>query len=130
MKMKTLKRKLKKLKPLWTSLIIVLIFLAFGALYINCNEAVYTVTITEKVTVDTQTNKAPQMLIYAENKYGSLLVFENSDSFIRGKNNSKHVFEELEEGHTYKLTVVGSRIPIFNMYENIIGYSEVTGKTK
>ena len=57
-------------------------------------------------------------------------MFENSDSFIRGKNNSKHVFEELEEGHTYKLTVVGSRIPIFNMYENIIGYSEVTGKTK
>lgn len=114
----------------WTITVVVIIIIlsAFWSFYLNFNDAVYTVTVLEKERVTDSSDS--KYLIFCEDKYGTPRVFENTDTFIRGKFNSSDVYGSLKEGNTYKLTVVGARVPIFNMYENIIAVSEVKSTKK
>lgn len=114
----------KFIKIIICTIILLLIVSTFCSLYLNFNDAVYTVTITQKESVTDNNNH--MYLIFAKDKYGNSLVFKNTDSLLRGKNNSSNVYIDLQEGHTYKLTTIGARIPIFSMYENIIDYSEIS----
>lgn len=49
-------------------------------------------------------------------------VFENTDSLINFKFNSSDVFNELQVGGTYNLTVNGWRVPFMSWYPNIVSY--------
>lgn len=91
------------------------------------NDTDYKITVTDKERIykgsgDTSSSK---YLVFGDDENGNALVFENTDCFVRGKWNSSNIQGQLKEGHTYKITVVGYRIPFFSMYQNIIRIEEV-----
>lgn len=91
------------------------------------NDTDYKITVTDKERIykgsgDTSSSK---YLVFGDDENGNALVFENTDCFIRGKWNSSNIQGQLKEGNTYKITVVGYRIPFFSMYQNIIRIEEV-----
>ena len=94
-------------------------------IHANYNEHTYIVEITDKERVNY--NKNGKYLIYGQED-NKTLVLENTDTWFRGKFNSSDIYAELEVGKTYEFTVVGYRMPIFNAYENIIEYKEITSK--
>ena len=105
--------------------IMLFIIVGFEALF-SFNDTDYTVTITDKERViqgsgDSTTSK---YLVYADGENGESLVFENTDCIIRGKWNSSNIQGKLKAGHTYKITVVGYRVPFMSWYQNIIKVSE------
>ena len=92
------------------------------------NDHTYTVTITDKERVTTQSAEDSidsKYLIYGEDENGKTYVFEDTDTLFRWKFNSSDVFGALKEGETYELTVIGFRVHIFNWYENIIDFKVV-----
>ena len=92
------------------------------------NDHAYTVTITDKERVTTQSDKdniSSKYLIYGEDENGKTYVFEDTDTLFRWKFNSSDVYGALKEGETYELTVIGFRVHIFNWYENIIDFKAV-----
>ena len=92
------------------------------------NDHTYTVTITDKERVTTQVAEGQtdsKYLIYGEDENGKTYVFEDTDTLFRWKFNSSDVFGALKEGETYELTVIGFRVHIFNLYENIIDFKAV-----
>lgn len=92
------------------------------------NDHKYTVTITDKERVITQVAEGQtdsKYLIYGEDKNGKTYVFEDTDTLFRWKFNSSDVYGALKKGETYKLTVIGFRVHIFNWYENIIDFKVV-----
>lgn len=80
-------------------------------LYFNDSTIIATVDRKESVS----SRKSHTYLIFTDKG-----VFENDDVFFRGKFNSSDFYNEIKEGHTYKFTVVGQRIPFLSMYKNII----------
>ena len=50
---------------------------------------------------------------------------ENPACSIRLKFNSSNIQGKLKEGHTYKVTVIGYRVPFFSWYQNIIKVEEL-----
>lgn len=108
---------------------VVVITLVIGSQAIfNFNDKEYTITVTDKERIVEHNNKqsSSKYLVFGEDESGEVLVFENSDVLIRGKLNSSTVQGSLKEGITYKIVVVGYRIPLFSCYENIISFEEVT----
>lgn len=105
------------------TVIVLFVALIGWDIHINTNDHVYTIEVTDKERVNY--NKNGKYLIYgrADN---NTLVLENTDSWYRGKFNSSDFYAEIEVGKTYQVTVVGYRIPIFDSYENIIKFKEVS----
>lgn len=92
-------------------------------LYGSFNDTEYIVTVTDKERVnDGETSK---YLVFCENEDGEVLVFQNSDEMLRGKFKSSNMQGYIKVGKRYKLTVVGFRIPITSVYQNIIKVEEI-----
>lgn len=90
---------------------------------LNFNDTEYVVTITDKERiVDSETSK---YLVFAEDEHGNSIVFQNTDTLLRLKFNSSDMQGQLKEGYTYKIIVVGFRVPFFSMYQNIIDIEEI-----
>lgn len=103
---------------------IVLIGIALGvSACVSFNDHTYTIEVTDKERVNS--SDSSKYLIYGFSGDGETLVFENTDSLLRGKFDSSNVYAEIEIGKTYEVTVVGYRIPILSEYENIIAFEEV-----
>lgn len=129
--MKRIKRK--------TNLGIILIVIAIIAIAVFCeimcnfNDTEYTITITDKDRI-TETSKdsdgnnetSSKYLVFADDENGNSLVFENTDCFIRLKFNSSNIQGQLKEGHTYRITVIGYRVPLLSWYQNIIKVEELS----
>ena len=93
----------------------------------NFNDTEYTITVTDKERIykgsgDTSSSK---YLVFGDDANGDSLVFENTDCFIRGKWNSSNIQGQLKVGNTYKITVIGYRVPFLSWYQNIIKIEEV-----
>ena len=96
----------------------------------NDTEYIITVTDKERITDSLEDNNknykiSSKYLVFADDENGNSLVFENTDCFIRGKFNSSNIQGQLKEGNTYRVTVIGYRIPYFSCYQNIIKVEEV-----
>ena len=110
---------------------VLVVFLIIGVIIFSAsasyNEHTYTVTITDKERVyDKDSSK---YLVFGEDvETGETRVFQNTDSFFRGKFDSSNVYGSLKEGETYTITVVGYRIPLFSWYENIVKYEKESNK--
>lgn len=92
------------------------------------NDHTYTITITDKERVTTQSDKDnidSKYLIYGEDENGKTYVLEDTDTLFRWKFNSSDVYGALKEGETYELTVIGFRVHILNWYENIVDFKAV-----
>ena len=122
-------RRKKNTKTFFVAIMIVVILvlsIGYEAIF-SFNDTEYTITVTDKERIykgsgDTSSSK---YLVFGDDDNGNSLVFENTDCFIRGKWNSSNIQGQLKEGNTYKVTVVGYRVSLFSMYQNIIKIEEV-----
>lgn len=96
------------------------------------NDTEYTVTVTSKDRItesskdsDGNSYTTSKYLVFADDESGNSLVFENTDCFIRFKFNSSNIQGQLKEGHTYKIVVIGYRVPFLSWYQNIIKVEEI-----
>lgn len=103
------------------ALLVVAALTVFFASSFNDKNYIVTVTRVERVNDDTDS----KYLIFCEEEDGDVIVFENADKWVRGKFDSSNMYAKIKEGHKYKFTVVGWRIPIFSTYQNIIKMEEV-----
>lgn len=53
-------------------------------------------------------------------------IYENRDTMLQGKWDSGNLQAKLREGHTYRLELVGWRIPFLSMRENIVSAQPVS----
>ena len=122
-------RRKKNTKTFFVAIMIVVILvlsIGYEAIF-SFNDTEYTITVTDKERIyegsgDTSSSK---YLVFGDDDNGNSLVFENTDCFIRGKWNSSNIQGQLKEGNTYKITVVGYRVPFFSMYQNIIKIEDI-----
>lgn len=106
--------------------VILVLSIGYEAIF-SFNDTEYTITVTDKERIykgsgDTSSSK---YIVFGDDGNGNSLVFENTDCFIRGKWNSSNIQGQLKEGNTYKVTVVGYRVPFFSMYQNIIKIEDI-----
>ena len=122
-------RRKKNTKTFFVAIMIVVILvlsIGYEAIF-SFNDTEYTITVTDKERIykgsgDTSSSK---YIVFGDDGNGNSLVFENTDCFIRGKWNSSNIQGQLKEGNTYKVTVVGYRVPFFSMYQNIIKIEDI-----
>ena len=94
-------------------------------LCITFNDHTYEFKVTGKERITKSDDS--YYLIYGFDEYGDSKVFTNTDRLLRCKFDSSNMYAEIEEDKYYKVTVIGVRIPICDMYENIIDYTEIEG---
>ena len=94
----------------------------------NFNDTEYTITVTDKERIYTGSgnSSSSKYLVFGDDQNGNSLVFENTDCFIRGKWDSSNIQGQLKVGNTYKITVIGYRVPFLSWYQNIIKIEEVS----
>lgn len=75
------------------------------------DEAEFTVRSKERVT----TGQKSEYLVFTDRG-----VFQNTDSMFNGKYNSSDLYNDMEQGKSYKCDVYGKRIPLLSMYQNLL----------
>lgn len=112
----------------FTTIVVILILIVglLGGFLKLFNQNDYVVTITEKEVK--RSDDSDKYLIFGKLEDNSVKVFENSDVLLKGKFNSSTVQASLEVGKTYKLSVIGWRVGVFSMYENIVSFEEINNE--
>lgn len=103
--------------------IIAIIALVGVSAYLSFNDTEYVVTVVKTERIND--NDDSKYLIFCETENGESIVFENTDSILRGKFDSSDIYAKLQSGKKYKFTVVGIRIKFLSVYQNIIHYEEL-----
>lgn len=85
----------------------------FNIVYLFSQETI-TVQVTDKERI--VTSDSSYYLVFCVGE-----VFQNSDSMLFFKFNSSDIQGKLERGKTYKIKVIGFRVPFLSMYRNILG---------
>lgn len=100
---------------------------AVSSVAFSFNDTDYTITVTDKERIYTGSGdtSSSKYLVFGEDNNGNSFVFENTDCLLRGKWDSSNIQGQLKEGNTYKITVVGYRVPFFSWYQNIIKIEEI-----
>jgi hypothetical protein len=83
--------------------------------YLSSETVEITVKDKERITTGSGENISSKFIIYLENE-----VFENTDSWLFFKFNSADYQNKLEVGETYKVEVVGWRVPFLSMHRNVV----------
>jgi hypothetical protein len=63
-------------------------------------------------------------LVFTVQADGRPYVMANVDSYFWGKHDSSDLYAMLHVGEWYKLSIVGTRVPLFSKYPNIIGFEK------
>lgn len=124
-------KKVMKRKKITSAHILIVCVITFSlgvGILANSNEKTYIITVMEKECIFDHHTHSSKYLVFGENKNGEALVFENADSFLRLKWNSSDIQTQLKEDNTYKITVVGYRIPSLSRYQNIIKAEKIIKK--
>lgn len=122
------KRKMRIQKLIIVAFVGLILLLTIGSQVVfNFNDREYTITITDKERIyeGSGDSSSSKYLVFGDDTNGTSLVFKNTDCFIRGKWNSSNLQGKMKEGNTYRITVVGYRVPFFSMYQNIIKVEEI-----
>lgn len=114
-------------KVTFVIMVVVILINLFGMIYTSFNDHEYIATVTNKERiVETIDEKVVSYyLIFCKDDEENYYEFKNEDLFIRGKVNSSNIYNQLEEGKKYKITVVGFRVKLFSWYENIIKIEKI-----
>lgn len=125
-----LKNKARKFGMLKFTILLVIVFSLsiVWSLSLDFNDTQYVITVTDKDRIY-ETNGQSKYLVFADDEEGNSLVFENTDTLLRGKMNSSNIQGQLKIGKTYKVTVVGIRNPFCSLYQNIIDVDEIEVET-
>lgn len=109
--------------------VVIFIILIVGITAItDFNDHTYVITVTDKdrtIENDKDDGTKSKYIVFGDTEEGKSLVFENTDNILRLKVNSSNIQGSLKEGHTYEITVIGYRVPLFSWYENIIKIKEI-----
>ncbi len=105
------------------SLLIVMVLISLPVLLTSFNDTEYVITVTDKERV--ANSESSKYLVFAEDEQGNTIVFENTDNLFRFKFDSSDIHGRLKIGNTYKVTVVGFRIPFLSTHQNIIKIEEI-----
>ena len=128
---RNMKRKMRIQKLIIVAFVGLILLLTIGSQVVfNFNDTEYTITITDKERIyeGSGDSSSSKYLVFGDDVNGASLVFENTDCFIRGKWNSSNLQGKMKEGNTYRITVVGYRVPFFSMYQNIIKVEEIKSR--
>lgn len=87
-----------------------------------CTEKTYVAKVCEK-HIDIFNNGSK--LYVAVEFNGDFKDFIVNNSLLKWRWNSSEDYEKIELNKTYSFTVTGWRLPLFNLYENIIEFKEV-----
>ena len=74
-----------------------------------------TINKTDRITTGSGEDISSKYLIFTDET-----TYENTDLMFLGKWNSSDIQGKFKAGETYKVKVVGWRIPILSMYPNIV----------
>lgn len=86
------------------------------AAYYSSEETIeITINDKERITTGSGEHISSKFIVYGENE-----VFENTDSWLYLKFNSSDVQNKINVGETYKVKVVGWRVPFISWYRNIV----------
>ena len=102
---------------------IIFLFIISFDIICNFNDTEYTITVTGKERI--VEDSSSKYLVFSEDIHGNVFVFENTDCLLRWKWDSSNIQGQLKEGNTYKIVVVGFRVPFLSMYQNIIKIEEI-----
>lgn len=125
---RNMKRKMRIQKLFIVVFVGLILLLVIGSqIVFNFNDTEYIITITDKERIyeGSGDSSSSKYLVFGDDENDNSLVFENTDCFIRGKWNSSNLQGKMKEGNTYRVTVVGYRVPFFSMYQNIIKVEEI-----
>lgn len=117
-------------KSYFVEFIIIIVVLAIAVIvsvFTSFNDTEYVVTVTDKERV--VYGESSSYLVFTEDEQGNVMVFENTDNLLRGKFDSSNIQGQLKAGNTYRITVVGYRVPFLSMYQNIIEIEGATDET-
>ena len=117
-------------KSYFVEFIIIIVVLAIAVIvsvFTSFNDTEYVVTVTDKERV--VCGESSSYLVFTEDEQGNVMVFENTDNLLRWKFDSSNIQGQLKAGNTYRITVVGYRVPILSMYQNIIEIEGVENET-
>lgn len=115
-------------KPFKTiGIIPVFLFIIIGALVIypickySSKETIeITVSDKERITTGSGEHLQSKYLIYTNRE-----VLENTDAMLFWKFNSSDIQNQLKVGKTYKVEVVGWRVPFLSWYRNVVAVKKV-----
>lgn len=97
-------------------LFIALIALAPQAISLLHRETVIdTVVKSERIT----NGESSKYLVFGKRE-----VYQNTDVILVWKHNSSDFYRDIEVGKTYRLRMIGWRIPLFSHYRNIVHFEE------
>lgn len=91
--------------------------------YFVYNDHYYVGTVTDKERINSGSES--YYLVFTEDVSGNMVVLMNDDNLIRLKVDSSNTYGKLEIGKTYMFTLIGYRIPVMSMYENILYVEEL-----
>lgn len=103
--------------------VVAIVGVFFGCNFANFNDHSAQITVTDKERVND--SDSSKYLIMGKDENDNTVVYENTDCLIRGKFDSSTFYADMEVGKTYKVKLVGFRIPYFSWYENILSYEEI-----
>lgn len=89
----------------------------------NTNKRIVTATVTEKAVK----GEDGKYMVFTKDE-GEVNVYEVTDNIFQGRWNASDTYGEIEEGKTYKFTVVGIRSHFWSMYPNILIAEEVNAQ--
>ena len=111
----------------WKVAIIVAIIVAIVIVIPSCSSYFttkgYTVTVTDKNIKNY--SESSKFLVFTKLENGETKVFYIGDSLFKGRWNSADNYADIEVGKTYKIEVIGWRIPFLSSYENIIKFKKL-----
>ena len=97
----------------------------WGAFASNSNKREVVATVSEKEVKNY--GQHGKYLIFTK-RDEDVDVYEVEDNLFQGRWNSSDLYGKLEEGKTYKFTVIGIRNNFFSMYPNILNAEEVNAE--
>jgi hypothetical protein len=107
------------------AVVLVIAILSGTILSARCflHREVVVATVTDK-TVKAY-NGEDKYLVFVDVQGGKSTTYEIEDTLVGFRFNSSDVYSALKSGRTYKLEIMGYRIPYLSMYPNILSYEEV-----
>ena len=96
----------------------------------NFNDHYETITVVDKAVKysGNSNNTTSKYLIYGRKENGIVETYEITDNTFRWQFDSSNKYGGLQIDNTYKIKIIGLRVPYMSWYENIIGYEEVANE--
>lgn len=109
---------------IFLAIVLILVGALGGKIIQASNKRTNVCTVTGK-EVKTDNGKGKYLIYTKDYPTGEVMVYRIEDTVLRWQWDSSDKYATVEDGKTYKFTIVGYRLPILSMYPNIIDIKEL-----